>query len=157
MAAAVAGVLAFGGFAATAQPVKAAEYHFSVVVTKVWVNQSGGITIEGTADCTAALTDAGLVGPVYASVRWDASQTVGRNRVVTAGYDPGIAFECDAATSPWFTRYPYPVGTIQWVYSTNGRFTTGRIHVEIFGEAHPADGVDFYAFDGFDLKATRYR
>ncbi|MFA6112192.1 MAG: hypothetical protein WDA75_25825 [Candidatus Latescibacterota bacterium] len=155
------------------------EHSFGSTVDQVLVNRYGGITISGTLDCTAAVAD--LYGgaanipadtTVLVSKSWTATQYVGRNKVVTASYDSGIASVCytndpvfmgDAAEAPWpwSTLYAYPVGETQWVYSSTGKFGTGPIHVELTLEGVPLTvGEDthyFYDFSGWNLRATRVK
>ncbi len=127
--------------AAPALSAQLGEKSFTVTPTSVLVNQQGGITIAGTMDCGEAVQSAfaSLEPPavvpaglrVLNDVSWNAYQTVGRTKVIHAEYRPGIAHQCYPGPGPWNTAYGYPVGTMQWVYSPDGRFVPGRIHVEI--------------------------
>ena len=61
----------------------------------------------------------------------------------------------------WGTLYGFPVGTTQWVYSANGKFGAGAIHVELTLEGSELQvGEDthyFYSFSGWDLRAVKVR
>jgi hypothetical protein len=169
----IAGILATAGTAG-------AEYYeksFSATVTQVRVNGYGGITISGTLDCTEQV--AAVYGgfenipektTVFVNVDWEASQTVGRTKTVHATYKSGIAHFCfnnDPAMTldveapwSWSTLYEFPVGTEQWVYSTDGKFSAGRVHVElrvsgVFSTA--TDTYGFFNFSGWDLRAVKSR
>jgi hypothetical protein len=154
------------------------EHSFSATVNQVLVNRYGGITVSGDLDCSEAV--ASIYGgvenipadtSVFVGKSWTATQYVGRNKVVTATYDSGIASVCYTndptmyyndvtAPWPWQTLYAYPVGETQWVYSGTGKFTTGPIHVEltVMGDL-TVDGNDhlFVSFSGWNLRATRVR
>ncbi len=82
---------------------------------------------------------------VVVNMNWEALQYVGKSKTVFAEYDSGIASICytnmDESLFPdwvdldapysWETRYPYPTGTVQWVYSRDGKFAAGPIHIEL--------------------------
>ena len=163
------------------------------------VNRQGGITVNGTLDCTAEVADAYTWDPavpdaanipantmVLVGVHWEAYQFLGRNKVIRARYDPGIANPCfnnnpavGPVTAPWSwrTSYAFPVGTEQWVYSGDGKFAPGPIHIELVVEGVPFDVVTvvesddetnhyvdtytdtygFYSFSGWDMKAVKAR
>ena len=154
------------------------EHSFSATVDQVLVNRYGGITVSGNLDCSAAVADiyggAELIPAdtsVFVSKSWTATQYVGRNKVVTASYDSGIASVCytndptmyygDVTPPwPWSTMYAYPVGETQWVYSSTGKFATGPIHVELTVTGGLTVGEDehlFASFSGWDLRATKAR
>lgn len=171
------------------------EYAFDMSATQALVNSAGGLFVAGQLSCpsatiTQALSDAVQMavndgfteadnasladGAVFANANWVATQYVGRTKVVTARYDSGIASPCygfpGGPPYDWRTLYPYPVGGDQWIYADNGKFATGRIHVEIFGTASPTINVYnpshdflaaytavFYNTSGWDLRAARYR
>lgn len=161
--------------ATTAMPAAAADYEVSPTVTidQVRVNRMGGITINGTVDCTADVTamyDGAIPEntTMFVNVNWEASQMVGKNNVIYATYLSGIASICytndpafAAGLGTWQTLFPFPTGTEQWVYSRDGKFSPGPIHVEIYVYGGPfAVGEDNYAFYTFgqrDLRATRSR
>jgi hypothetical protein len=159
------------------------EHSIGATVDQVLVNRYGGITVSGTLDCTAVVAE--IFGgaenipadtTVLVGKSWTATQYVGRNKVVTASYSSGIASVCytndpvfmqeaEVAPWPWSTRYGYPVGETQWVYSSNGKFATGLIHVELTIEGVPlvitngenTDTHYFYAFSGWDRRPTTWR
>jgi hypothetical protein len=159
------------------------EHSIGATVDQVLVNRYGGITVSGTLDCSSAVVD--IFGgaqnipadtSVFVSKNWTATQYVGRNKVVTASYSSGIASVCFTndpnmyygdvtAPWPWSTLYAYPVGETQWVYSSNGKFGTGPIHVELTIEGVPlvitngenTDTHFFYDFSGWNLRTTRVR
>jgi hypothetical protein len=159
------------------------EHSIGATVDQVLVNRYGGITVSGTLDCTDAVAE--IFGSmesipadttVLVSKSWTATQYVGRNKVVTASYSSGIASVCytndpafmqeaEVAPWPWSTRYAFPVGETQWVYSSNGKFATGPIHIELTIEGVPlvitngenTDTHYFYDFSGWDLRTTRVR
>lgn len=159
------------------------EHSVGATVDQVLVNRNGGITVSGTLDCTAAVVDIfGGVENIPAQTTvlvgksWTATQYVGRGKAVTASYSSGIASVCytndpafmqeaETAPWPWSTRYAYPVGGTQWVYSSNGKFATGQIHIELTIEGVPlvitngenTDTHYFYDFSGWNLRATRVR
>jgi hypothetical protein len=159
------------------------ERTFPVTLTQVLVNRGGGITISGTLDCSAVVAEAyasaGLSIPehtaIFVGVRWTATQYVGRAKAVTATYDPGIAHPCfnnDPALDvpvvgpwTWSTKNPYPQGGEQWVYSTNGKFASGPIHVEV-AVIEAEDGYTFevagetyslYHWSTWDVRAVKTR
>ena len=171
------------------------EYAFDMSATQALVNSAGGLLVTGQLSCpsatiTQALSDAvqkavsdGFTdadnaslqdGAVFANANWVATQYVGRTKIVTARYDSAIASPCYGLSGgppyDWRTSYPFPVGGDQWIYSDNGKFTTGRIHIEIVGGASQTINVYnasqdflvaytavFYNFSGWDLRAVRYR
>lgn len=173
---------------ATAADTEQAIY---ATVGLVQVNKAGGITVSGSLDCTdqvAAIYGGAEKIPdgtlVMVNMNWDALQYVGKNRTVFAEYDSGIASICYTNLDPslfpdwvdldapysWDTRYAYPVGTVQWVYSRDGKFAAGPIHIElnVYGsltvveESDPPgdpQAVDYYLYDfsGWDLRATKAR
>jgi len=152
--------------AATAPPAEADEKGFDVVADTVLVNKSGGITIRGWADCTQAVVDTYGSDPnnhpdsVGMNVNWDAYQYLGRGKVIHAQYGSGIQFPCyiKGQTEPprWETSYPYPDSGTQWVYSPDGKFAPGPIHVEVFGYGGFGDTA-IYSFSQYDLRAVRFR
>jgi hypothetical protein len=157
------------------------EHSFTGTVDKVLVNRYGGITVSGTMDCTAEV--AAIYGgeenvpadtTVYVGKQWTATQYAGRGKVITASYSSGIASICytndpavmawpgySEAPYPWSTLYGFPVGETQWVYSDNGKFGAGAIHVELTLEGSELQaGEDthyFYDFSGWNLRATKVR
>ena len=181
--------------AVPASAEKLGEKSFTVTASTVLVNQRGGITISGTMDCSQAVNSAfsSLEPPAappagfkaLTDVSWDAYQYVGRTKVIHAEYRPGIAHPCYPGPAAWGTTYGFPVGTTQWVYSPDGKFTPGRIHVEIFsgpglavlgepgvycgpgvtiapmpclsppGEEGAYSYYEIYAMSGWDLRAER--
>lgn len=154
------------------------EHSFTGTVDQVLVNRYGGITVSGTLDCSEQV--AAIYGGVenipadttiYVGKQWTATQYVGRGKAVTASYSSGIASVCfnnnpalEVGTSApwtWATLYGFPVGTTQWVYSDNGKFSAGAIHVELTLEGSELQvGEDthyFYSFSGWDLRAVKVR
>lgn len=187
VSAAVATVVAPSGSATAADT----EQAISATVDLVQVNRAGGITVSGSLDCTDQV--AAIYGGtgnipddtlVMVNMNWDALQYVGKNKTVFAEYDSGIASICYTNMDPslfpdwvdldapysWDTRYAYPVGTVQWVYSRDGKFAAGPIHIELTANGSlsvyeesdpPGDGqwVDYYLYDfsGWNLRATKVR
>jgi hypothetical protein len=155
------------------------EHSVYSTVDQVLVNKAGGITVSGRLDCSARVADiyGGVANipagtTVFVGKQWTATQYVGRGKAITASYSSGIASVCftnDPAmyngdvTPPWSwsTLYAFPVGQTQWVYSPQGKFGAGAIHVELTIEGVPLTvGEDthyFYGFSGWDLRATKVR
>lgn len=189
-------VAASAALAATVAPASSAtaadtEQAISATVELVQVNKMGGITVSGSLDCTdqVAAIYGGLENvpadtEALVNVNWDALQYVGKNKTVFAEYDSGIASMCFTNKDPsaypdwldtdrpysWQTRYAYPVGTVQWVYSRDGKFAAAPIHVEltvngslsVWEESDPPGDpryVDYFLtdFSGWDLRATKVR
>ena len=181
VSAALASVIAASS-SATAADTEQAIY---ATVDLVQVNKAGGITVSGSLDCTdqvAAIYGGAANIPadtmVLVNMNWDALQYVGKTKTVSASYDSGIASICytnmDASMFPdwvdldppysWDTRYAYPVGTTQWVYSRDGKFVAGPIHIELnaYGSLsvfEDSQWVDYYLYDfsGWNLRATKVR
>jgi hypothetical protein len=181
------GTTILASLAAAALPTGAAsaqdtEHGFSATVDQVLVNRSGGITVSGLLDCTAAVVSIyGSVDnvpdntSVFVSKNWTATQYIGRGKVASASYSSGIASVCFTndpsvyygdvdAPWPWETLYAYPVGTTQWVYSSTGKFASGPIHVELtvtgdltVGEGDSAQQHLFASFSGWDVRAVKVR
>ena len=172
---------------ATAADIEQAVY---ATVDSVKVNRAGGITVSGSVDCTDQVVAIyGVVENIPAdtmvlvNMNWDALQYVGKNKTLFAEYDSGIASICYTNMDPslfpdwvdldapysWDTRYAYPVGTVQWVHSRDGRFATGPIHIELnaygslvvqeLDENGDPQDVEYYLYDfsGWDLRATKIR
>lgn len=144
------------------------EKTFTLIADTVLVNKGGGITVSGTLDCTAAVEEAyeGSTIPsefaVFTNVNWRATQYVGRGKVVTAVWESAVASVCYGSpfegSGTWQTRYPYPSGAIQWVYSATGKFQAGTIHIEVWSEGEIPVGEDSYllaTWGGYDLKAIK--
>jgi len=156
------------------------DYEHSLVSTvdQVLVNKYGGISVSGQLDCSVQVAD--IYGgaefipadtSVFVSKNWTATQYVGRGKAITASYSSGIASVCYTndpgmyygdvtAPWPWSTQYAYPVGETQWVYSSQGKFGTGAIHVELTIDGVLTVDPDthfFYDFSGWNLRATRVR
>lgn len=117
------------------------EHEMAVVIDQVLLNRNGGIQVLGAARCDATdLIGDGLWvydqdGQIIANANWDAIQYVGRRGAITASYDSGIGFVCFDTSDPgawgsWGTFYAYPSGAPQWIYATNGKFGTGKIHID---------------------------
>ena len=171
---------------ATAADIEQSIY---ATVDRVQVNKMGGITVSGSVDCTdqVAAIYGGDVDSIPAdtivvvNMNWDALQYVGKGKTVFAEYDSAIASICytnmDESLFPdwvdlvapysWETRYPYPTGTVQWVYSRDGKFAAGPIHIELtaIGGLTVTEGSDppqdveyfLYDFSGWNLRATKVR
>ena len=174
---AVAILAALALLGAAAVPASATGYvemSLDATIDEVLVNRTGGITMSGTLDCADVVTEAyGSAVPanttVFASVDWSAYQYVGKNKVVYAEYASGMASICytnDASMATyanvWRTTYPFPMGgTTQWVYSRDGKFTQGPVHIElrIAPVTFVYDDVEyaFYNLSGWDLKAVRLK
>jgi hypothetical protein len=116
-----------------------AEHVMQLTVDRVYLNSRGGIEVEGTSWCpdAADVLIGDFEGDLYADARWTALQYVGRKgAAITASYDSAIAHPCWVGSDPdhgpysWQTRYPYPDGSLRFVYSVNGKFGSGWIHVE---------------------------
>ena len=137
------GTLATG---TTARALSTNEVSFTVAATHVYVNRAGSITVDGTFDCSPAIAEAEArildedfegqtvdfsVDPIMVGTSWTATQYAGRS-AVNASYNPGIANACGGGT--WQTLYPFPQGGQQWVPGTNGKFTSGRIVIDVYGE-----------------------
>jgi hypothetical protein len=115
------------------------EHSMQLTIDRVYLNGRGGIEVEGTSWCPEAadiLTD-DQEGDLYANAQWTALQYVGRKgAAITASYDSAIAHPCWLGSEPdhgpfaWQTRYPYPDGSVWFVYASNGKFANGWIHVE---------------------------
>lgn len=113
-----------------------AEHAFDrFTVGTVYLNKSGGITIEGSIACSA-FPPPPDDGWIVVNVDWDAIQYVGRKTALRASYRSGIGTVCwtESGTGPyaWTTSYPYPQGGTMWVYSPDGKFGSGTIHVDAF-------------------------
>ena len=179
------GSLLFGGIVAAlllaltqggiARPAIALEERsFVVVADTVLVNNMGGIWVGGSMDCTAAVVEAYPIEAdrpdmVLVNPNWEAYQYVGRTKVIHASYGSGIASSCyinpelgqGSCPCRWGTNSPFPVGLPQWVYSLDGKFAPGRIHIEVTGYGGWAVGgsEDFpyslWSFSQYDLKAVK--
>lgn len=132
----------------------ASEHAMTLTVSRVYINGRGGIEVEGTSLCPVADLTA-FEGQLYANANWTAIEYVGRKTAITAAYDSAIAHPCWDSSQPghgpyaWQTRYPYPSGAIQFVYSTNGRFSGGKIHIEAFSQAQTLVITQNFAPDGW--------
>ena len=167
------------------------EQAIYATVDLVQVNRMGGITVSGSLDCSdqvAAIYGGAANIPadtmVVVNMNWDAIQYVGKNKTVFAEYDSGIASICYTNMDPsmfpdwldldppysWQTRYAYPVGTVQWVYSRDAKFAAAPIHIEltvngslvVSEESDPPgdpQDVEYFLtdFSGWDLRANKVR
>lgn len=166
------------------------EQAIDATVDLVQVNKMGGITVSGSVNCTDQVTaiyggtdNIPVNTMVLVNMDWDALQYLGKTKTVFAEYDSAIATICYTNMDPslfpdwvdlvapysWDTRYGYPVGTVQWVYSQDGKFAAGPIHIELTAQGgltvqefdsngNPQD-VDYYLYDfsGWNLRATKVR
>jgi hypothetical protein len=164
------GAIAVAPGVAAPSRANAEDAAFTITVDRVFVNQFGGIQVEGTMDCTAAVVaaypnDADRPDMVLANPNWEATQYVGRTKVIRATYKSEIASPCyikdEQGPYRWTTQTPFPDGQPTWLYSPDGKFGPGKIHVEAFGKgAGPIPTVpfpDLYAWGQADLKAQRAR
>ena len=146
------------------------------------MNKTGGITVMGTVDCTAAVAEhwGGLqnVPPdtiVLVNMSWTAWQAVGR-KVISATLDDSQASPCWANTAEWLepgrcvqatgdTWGPCRWDSSNWgssgyVYGT-GKFTTGRVHVQArmtgYFETVPDLIEGFFRISDVDTVAVRDR
>jgi hypothetical protein len=117
------------------------EHDMDLSVTRILLNRTGGIEVEGTSWCPEAadILTGDSEGDLYANANWTALQYVGKKTAISASYESAIAHPCWVGGDPdhgpyaWQTRYPYPKGTLQYVYALNGKFSNKSIHVEAFG------------------------
>lgn len=145
-------------------------------VDSVLVNKTGGITASGTVDCTAEVTAYFAPNPIPADTMvlvnesWTASQRIGRKTMLQATYGSNYANQCfdntassSGAPYPWMTSQFNSTDTPFYVYSPDGAFKKGAIHVDLTSEGgylivngqFVGQITDVFAVTGFDLKATR--
>ncbi|MFM8303204.1 MAG: hypothetical protein ACKOA9_02715 [Actinomycetota bacterium] len=144
-------------------------------VDGVAVTKTGGITAWGTVDCTAEVTayfaDLGTPIPadtmVLANESWVAYQAVGRKTMLQATYQSHYANPCYSNTAeppyPWMTSQYDSSDTPFYVYSSNGVFKTGAVHIDLTTDGghlivngeYQGKVMDVYHVSGFDLRATR--
>lgn len=135
----------------------AMEFDLQVSIDRVYLNGRGGIEVEGTSWCPegADILTGDFLGDLYANADWTATQYVGRKTALVASYSSAIAHPCWEGGDPdhgpyaWQTRYPYPDGSLQWVYAQNGRFGGGSIHVEASSSAETATVSQTFAPGGW--------
>jgi hypothetical protein len=180
-----------------------------IVANEVLVNKTGGITVSGTLDCAAAVNAydwSGLGGSlgnppanltILVNVSWTAYQPVGRKTMLQATFgsdhkdpcyntyaDPNYGPVCGGDTGSscrWITSNYTSTSTPVYVYSPQGKFAPGAIHVDV-SSAEPdgyvlIDGnqqcelggapssceieganpmtLNIFQRSGYDLKATR--
>lgn len=170
---------------ATAGPAGAVPYGIAVVPTQVLVDRLGGITVSGTVDCTAEVEAAFPGGvpanlTVLAAVNWWAYQPAGRRKMIHAANNPSHAWTCynsspdpqlgpvcggSAGPCRWITSNYGTSSTPFYVYSLDGRFVRGWIHVDTQGTGgyvilggerrEDLDLTDMFALVGYDLRAVR--
>ena len=135
-----------------------------------WKNDHG---YTGLVDVRLTTLTPSGVGWVPVNPHFTATQYVGRTRVISAYYGSGIAQSChytdESGPCPWSTLYGFLVGGDQWVYSSTGKFSAGRIHIEMSAqgsiEATAYAGnveiatftQDLYGLSGWDLRAQKVR
>lgn len=134
----------------------ASEHSMALAISRVYQNGKGGIEVEGTSWCDAADVLTGdFEGDLYANAQWTAWQYVGRKTALQASYDSAIAHPCWVGSDPdhgpydWQTRYPYPDGSLQWVYAWNGKFGGGTIHVEAQSQTEAVIVTQSFAPEGW--------
>jgi hypothetical protein len=132
------------------------EHSMALVVDRVYQNGKGGIEVEGTSWCDAVdILTGDSEGDLYANAQWTAWQYVGRKGAIQASYDSAIAHPCwigsdpDHGPYPWQTRYPYPDGSLQWVYAWNGKLGAGTIHVEAQSQTEVVTVTQSFAPEGW--------
>jgi hypothetical protein len=104
-------------------------------VDRVFVNRTGGITVEGLAHCPALATSP--AGPVpIISIDWNATQYIGRRTAIHGSYGSDIGkfcFDPEAEETPvrWTSMHPSGTGAATaWVYGVDGKFGSGTIIIE---------------------------
>ncbi len=150
------------------------EASFDAYADKAWVNKYGGLLVEGWWDCTDAVVNAypkedDRPDSVLVNINWDAYQYVGRTKVVQVSYHSGIAGECYIKDQPgpyrWSTLSAFPMGQPMWMYSSDGKFASGRLHVDVtavggwaIGGAYPFPNENgLYSFTQAELRAVRVK
>jgi hypothetical protein len=153
----------------------AVPYGTTQAVDGVKVNKTGGVTAWGTVDCTAEVAAYFAPGAIPANTvvltneSWVARQSVGRKTVLQATYESNYANPCfdnrvgaGDGPYPWMTSQFNSTDTPYYVYSPNGVFKTGMIHVDLKSEGGilEVDGqfvadLGIFQLTGFDLRATR--
>jgi hypothetical protein len=121
---------------------QAFEHDMALTVDKVLLNRRGGIEVEGTSWCpeAAGILTGDLEGDLYANASWVAIQYVGKKTAISAAYDSAIAHPCWEGSEPehgpytWQTRFPYPDGSLQFIYAFNGKFSNKSVHIEASSE-----------------------
>lgn len=113
-----------------------------MTVDTITLNRYGGITVEGRLSCETVAAGLGAeVDAVVLNVDWSAIQYIGRKTSLTASYASGIGSLCWLSGEPgpydWGTFFSYPSGATQWIYSPDGKFGGGSIHVDAlaYGQA----------------------
>lgn len=131
--------------ALTAAPAVGEDTNTSVTVKDVVakVTRTGGLTVSGTMNCSAAVERAGGVPEnthVMVNVTWTAWQSVGRKTMVTASWaGGGHADPCYKSYSPtnpetflpWNTSWFNSSSTPYYVFPSTGRFMKGMVHVDV--------------------------
>ncbi len=210
MRVAILGFLLFASLVLLATEAVIADSNaLPIIADKVLVNKTGGITVSGTMACAEAVsaydwTDLGGslgVPPkdltILLNVSWTAYQPVGRKTMLQATFgsshkDPCYNTDDDqpsgtggTLTEPcrWISSNINSTSTPFYVYSPQGKFVPGRIHVDIFsgdpdgwivigGELQCESGgtpvscesegatprtVNIFQFSGYDRQASRTR
>ena len=166
---------------AVAGPVGGTEAGPVFTVDKVFVNKTGGVSVMGTVDCSAAVAEQwpnNTVPPetyVLVNVSWKAYQPAGRRMLMAELGDsqaspcwanatefvdpgrcvelkPGIWGQCRWDSSNW--------GQDGYQYGT-GKFVKGMVHVDatleggFWGDVDAGELFDFFEIRSVDLRATR--
>ncbi len=169
----------------TARPAQGVPYGITVVPTQALVDRLGGITISGTSDCTTEVRAAFPGGipdklTVAVGVNWTAYQPAGRRTMIHASFAANMAKPCynryaafgprcggGAGPCPWITSNYSSGDTPFYVYSLDGKFVRGWVHVdvEVEGGAVFFDGVyqeslseafrDMFTLAGYNVRAVR--
>ncbi len=160
---------------AVSTPAVAIPNGITTTVDSVLVNKTGGITVFGTMDCTAEVSAyyGGSIPAnvtVGASTDWTAYQPAGRKTMIQASFasnhlqtcfnnNPSLGPNqplCGGSNGPcqWLTSNYGTAFTPFYVYSPNGRFKTGAIHVDLQTAGYD-EYADMFNLSGFDLNATR--
>lgn len=134
-----------------------AEHDLALTVDRVYLNRQGGIEVEGSSWCPEAvdILTGDLEGDLYGNANWMALQYSGKKTAISATYESAIAHPCWLGSEPehgpyaWQTRYPYPDGSLQFVYALNGKFSNKSIHIEASGATETVLITQDFAPDGW--------
>jgi len=104
-------------------------------VDRVYVNRTGGITVEGLVWCPSLAGSPAGPEPII-GINWDATQYVGRKTAIHGSYGSDIGklcFDSQHPTAPVRWTSMHPSGTsaaTAWVYGMDGKFASGTIIVD---------------------------